>query len=752
MARALLLLSATATLSILAGSTEAFAADCYVDSVAGSDTNDGLTEATAWMSPSKIDSSCTTAKFKRGSEFAVAKGAYALDLMTLRNLKVLTNYGDPSQPLPKFVKQREESSGGMLASYMGGVTIDGLYLSGSQSDAQMSNLADGICLMLGANSKLINSEITLCDIGIMTMGENVQVLNNYVHDLFISVDGDPGIDPNAVGGAEGIFVNSSHVEVAYNRFINCTIPARWVSGTSTRCDGGATEVSVAYAGEVTDVRIHHNLSYNSCGFFEVASMFQPQGDTGPYVKGRFTDSIFYDNVMIDSGWISLLQINNTKLSNVHWVNNTIVHHDLGTDEEGTNLNDFSSSRIIALPFNDTSSGVTGGGEISPGDIYWTNNLWYFDPAVPPLPTENDEFLQNVIRTNNLILTEDPGFVDITATTDASAFDLLPGSQAVDQGAPPPEITGIAEITSDFLDRPAPVGAAPDVGAFEYQQGAAPTGGAGGTGGSSTGGDTPTGGETTVGGSPPEGGNPAVGGSPPVGGEPAVGGSPPSGGGPAVGGEQPVGGTASGGASPTGGSDTATGGNATTGGNTAIGGGPAGGEAPQLGGTSGTDVTGGTSGTGETGGGTTSLTCGASLDLCGNECVNLATDPSHCGSCENVCAADLVCSAGTCTTSCTGGTELCGQSCVNLDTDVLNCGACGEKCAGGQTCIDRKCTGTANGMDPTVPVEVPSEDSGDSSEKAGCGCIAAGSGPDGRGALVGLVLGLAVLARRKRRAR
>jgi hypothetical protein len=77
--------------------------------------------------------------------------------------------------------------------------------------------------------------------------------------------------------------------------------------------------------------------------------------------------VFYDNVMIDSGWISLLQINNTKLSNVRWENNTIVHHDLGTDADGVDLNDFQSSRIVAIPFNDTSSGVTGGGEISQGD-------------------------------------------------------------------------------------------------------------------------------------------------------------------------------------------------------------------------------------------------------------------------------------------------------------------------------------------------------------------------------------------------
>ena len=285
MARSIVLLSSALTFSILARVTPAFAADvtCYVDSVGGNDTNNGTSETTAWKSPAKIATNCTIVKFKRGSQFAVAKGQYAVDLMTLRNIKTLTNYGDSSQPIPQFIKQREVSNGGMLASYMGGITIDGLYLSGSRSDVNMSNLADGICVMLGANSTLINSEITLCDIGIMTAGDTVLVRNNYVHDLSISVDAPPGVDPNAVGGAEGIFVNSSHVEVDHNRFINCSTAAEWVTSSSggKRCDGGATEVTVGYGKEVTDVRIHHNISYKSCGFFEVSSMFQPSGTRRP---------------------------------------------------------------------------------------------------------------------------------------------------------------------------------------------------------------------------------------------------------------------------------------------------------------------------------------------------------------------------------------------------------------------------------------------------------------------------------------
>ncbi len=553
-------------LSLVAWPLSVRAADgtCYVDSVSGDDGNDGQTEDSAWASTEAIESSCTTVRFKRGSEFAVPFGEYAIDLMQNSQLRMLGNYGDPNLPLPRFTKQRQASSGGMLASYMGDITIDGLYLSGSQSDASMSNLGEGICVMLGQNSTLINSEITLCDIGIMTMGDNVVVRDNYIHDLFISVDGDPGIDPNAVGGAEGIFVNSSHVEVAYNRFVNCTIPARWVSDGSTRCDGGATEVTVPYGEEVTNVRIHHNFSYNSCGFFEVASMFQSAEDQAaglPYQKGLFSDSVFHNNVMVDSGWVGLLQINNTKLSNVRWENNTIVHHDLGVDENGVDLNDYSSSRMMAIAFNATSSGVTGGGEISPGDIAWTNNLWYFDPTVAPFSLDSDEFLSQIVRTTDLVFTEDPGFVDVNGTTDPLAFDLSAGSAAIDVG------TALAELTLDYLDRPAPVNQR-DVGAFEWQgasAGGAPgAGGIEGTGGTplGEGGDWGTGGAVSgaggdgagvagaggagAGGAPEQGGS-VEGGENGQGGEVVAGGGPGQGGDPAGGGLATTGSNANGGA-------------------------------------------------------------------------------------------------------------------------------------------------------------------------------------------------------------
>jgi hypothetical protein len=523
MARSLFIVSGAVALSALTFSGTSRAADCFVDSVAGSDTNDGKSEATPLASPSKIPTGCSTVKFKRGSEFKLEKGVQNLGLpsmMMFSSIKTLTSYGDASKPLPKFSKDHVNGSGGIIQVFSA-VTIDGLYLAGSKSANAMSQLADGVCVMLGAGSKLLNSEITLCDIGIMTSGDNVQVLHNYVHDLSISVDAPHGVDPNQVGGAEGIFVNSSHVEVAYNRFINCTSQAEWVTITpdKPRCDGGATEVTVPLdssggGGEVTDVHIHHNFSYNSCGFFEVSTM--PESGT-KYVKGKFTNSLFHDNVMVDSGWISLLQINNTRLSNVTWANNTIIHHYLPTvnDPSGKaiDLNDFGSSYIQAIPFNDTSSGVTGGGELEQGDVFWKNNLWYFDQRIvdhfhssglDATHPSSDKFLANILVEGDQFTTVDPGFVDVTNTTDANAFDLLATATAViDKGV------SMGAVATDFLDRARPYGAAMDLGAFEYQGSSPSTGGRAsvdGTAGAPSSGGAAGQATTTVAGGASAGGN------------------------------------------------------------------------------------------------------------------------------------------------------------------------------------------------------------------------------------------------------
>lgn len=63
------------------------------------------------------------------------------------------------------------------------------------------------------------------------------------------------------------------------------------------------------------------------------------------------------------------------------------------------------------------------------------------------------------------------------------------------------------------------------------------------------------------------------------------------------------------------------------------------------------------------------------------CVDVKTNPKHCGAVGNACntAAGQVCDNGECRTSCSGDLDNCDGRCVDLDNDIDACGACDNKC-------------------------------------------------------------------------
>jgi hypothetical protein len=504
MTRTFLPLSGAVTFAILGYGANALAVDCFIDSVNGNDSNTGLTEDQALKSQTTFPSTCTVVKFKRGSQFndKLNTGGFSSKITTF------TNYGDSSKPLPRFVMPNTAGTtktGIAVSSNTANVTIDGLYIANSHGDGSSSSFSSGVCVqIMGANSVMQNCEITSCDIGVMLSGAGSKFLSNYVHDLntmIVDAAQDSGTYINSIGGAEGIFVSGSNSEVAYNSFINCSTTAAWTGGN---CDGGATEVSVSSGGTMSGLRIHHNFAYNTCGFFEVSG------------KGTFSDAVFSYNVAVDSGWLMLLQVNETTMSNVQWVNNTVVQH------KGS-----SNAGMVTTIYGGTgaSGGPVSGVTLPPGQVSMTNNLIIFDGV----SSFGDVIDKNISQTTNVVAKTNPGVVNISGLT-AADFDLVEGATTViDQG------TSVAGLTLDYLNRSVPSGSATDVGAFEY--GATPTTSTGGaswsTGGAaSTGGNSPvvTGGSSTVlaGGSPSTGGSvpKTTGGSNPVtsGGAPSTGGS------------------------------------------------------------------------------------------------------------------------------------------------------------------------------------------------------------------------------------
>jgi parallel beta-helix repeat protein len=146
-----------------------------------------------------------------------------------------------------------------------------------------------------------------------------------------------------------------------------------------------------------------------------------------------------------------------------------------------------------------------------------------------------------------------------------------------------------------------------------------------------------------------------------------------------------------------------------------------------------------------GGGGTS--CSDPLTLCGDSCVDLSSNAANCGECGVTCAENEVCSAGACASVCAEGLTQCGQECVDVNIHIFHCGGCDQPCESGQTCEQGRCVGTSTGGDPSVPVTPTTL--GATGDGGACTCSTVGSGGTWFGAVLGALLGLLTLGRRRR---
>ncbi|HEU5433468.1 MAG TPA: hypothetical protein VFU81_17515, partial [Thermomicrobiales bacterium] len=110
------------------------------------------------------------------------------------------------------------------------------------------------------------------------------------------------------------------------------------------------------------------------------------------------------------------------------------------------------------------------------------------------------------------------------------------------------------------------------------------------------------------------------------------------------------------------------------------------------------------------------------------CVDLHTDPRHCGQCATTCAADETCQGGQCGSSaCPGGQVVCGGHCTDTQSDPTNCGACGALCESGN-CQRGQCgcpAGLTNCNGRCIPT------SSDPTNCGACGTVCPGNGPHGQ---------------------
>lgn len=80
--------------------------------------------------------------------------------------------------------------------------------------------------------------------------------------------------------------------------------------------------------------------------------------------------------------------------------------------------------------------------------------------------------------------------------------------------------------------------------------------------------------------------------------------------------------------------------------------------------------------------------GAQDTACGGACVDVETNPQHCGGCDAACPRGAQCVAGVC--GCPSGEAVCSGACANLQDDRSNCGTCSNTCTTGASCNDGEC--------------------------------------------------------------
>jgi len=394
----------------------------YIDSNSGSDSNSGTLPDKPWKTLTNINSAHfqpgTTVLFKRGSAWTgtITVGSSGTADKPIK----FTAYGTGAAPL--LTNPGDTDNNESIIKARGDyLIIENLQLRDS-----------GVGIYLWSDHNIVqNCEISNTGLGIVARGQYNLITYNYVHDTRMIVN-TPGTFGDDWGG-DGINIENAHNEVSFNRLVNCE-----AFSYDYGLGGGAIEIwqNGDYAS------IHHNWSYNSAGFIEVAS-----DGTGSAINV----SMFY-NVIINATRFTVIHVTPdhgaTVVRNFRVENNTLL--DLRS-------HDPLIGEYIAFSGNPTS-----------GTYYLRNNIIYlsdyYTVTKDPIEHQNNLFYFRNSRTTlgftagpGELVRVDPQFVDL-ANQD---FHLKATSPARNAGIN-------LGYTVDFDLNPVPSGNLPDLGAFEFQ--------------------------------------------------------------------------------------------------------------------------------------------------------------------------------------------------------------------------------------------------------------------------------------------
>jgi hypothetical protein len=424
----------------------------YVD-CNGSDSNDGLSPASAWATLTKADA----ALLKPGDALVLKRGCTFTSTLTAKwngtaaSPIVIEAYGSGSNPLIQL------DAGGIATSRVG-VEVSGSYqtiqdlqtrvinpyLNTSCLQSDGTGVPDGWYVGFdvgGSYNTLANLDASSASVGVAmddTAAHN-RILSNHLHgmhDLW-QVDEAHG----AMGGM-GIDLHGQSNELAYNLIED--------NGAScTFADGATNAYSAAF--EVYNANnnyVHHNVAYGHDKQFEMG-----HDSTHTTDNNVLAYNLFYsgypgaDGPNIHGSNSSYGPVNNTQI-----YNNTIVLTGSGTQALvcGCSGGAVIRNNILVATYK---SAYYKGSILESNNDYWNYSGSTF--------VQFNGATQSTISSTSKIA--DPAFVDAT-----SDFDLQPTSPDVDAGTLISTDPLLAYLLSyDLNNGSVPSGGAPDIGAYEY---------------------------------------------------------------------------------------------------------------------------------------------------------------------------------------------------------------------------------------------------------------------------------------------
>lgn len=426
----------------------------YVDSNQGNDTNNGLSEASAWKTFSKIENiklvPGDTLKFKRGSNFNTA--LYIKDSGEKNKYIVLTGYGDPNDKIASFTNRvfnPENYQYGNCIRLKGSyIIVEDLYfehtvaeLSGNIGFTTMWELG-AIYIDKSASHCIIrNNELFDCGVGIKSYGPNALIENNYIHDC------------NRVlkewgWGPIGIWLGGDYQEVSHNRIFNYSAVDPRINwgpdGYGSGVDGGAIEIDDGREAK-SHIEIHHNYTRDNQGFIEVTW-------TDIVQNPPYSGFLIHHNVTDDyQQFIALWQGTGCRIEN-----NTIIRRKVNVNDWGVfNITQYDSkniirNNIIVVEKNVVVFNVGQHGNSSPRNII-SHNLYFAASGELKLGLEGP---------GESAIFEDPKFSGYSTANQAADFSITNSSPAIDEGMD-------LGYKIDFSGVSIPQGKTSDIGAFEY---------------------------------------------------------------------------------------------------------------------------------------------------------------------------------------------------------------------------------------------------------------------------------------------